>query len=249
MNSNTMIALAIITAAIALASVIFKRWIEQRRVERMRQAILHIDGMSRAASTGEALRPWVTADAIRLLAAIIQYHGQHLGKLHLPGTPRSDRAMNLAEEWQHSTPPANLEPVPSNPRQAKSLRSTLMNYLQLINDAHQARLVSTEAAKDRIREAKVFNAQICVSTYQARARVALKQESPNQALHFMKRAEATIRDLKDLPADLTNELNILQEAIKQLETARQEQAGTSRLAGEADELVEAQDAWKKKNFD
>lgn len=124
-----------------------------------------------------------------------------------------------------------------------------MNYLQLVNDAHQTRLVTTEAARDRIREAKVLNAQICVATYQSRARTALKQETPNQALHFLKRAEATIKELKDLHPELSNELNTIQEVIKQLEDTRQEQSGASRLAGEANDLAEAEDAWKKKNYD
>lgn len=249
MNSNAMIALAVLTAAISIAAVTVQRWLEQRRIERARQAVIHIDLMGRAGSAGETLRPWLSSDALRLLALVIQYHGQQLGALRVPGSPRSDRASTLAEEWQHSTPPVNPEPIPSNPKQAKTLRSTLMDFLQLIKEAHQARLMDTDAAKDRIREAKVLNARICVATYQSRARTALKQESPNQALHFMQRAEATMRDLKDLPADLMSELNQLREVIKQLESARSESIANSRLADEADELAEAQDSWKKKKFD
>lgn len=249
MNSNNMIAVAIITSALAIIVVTLKRWLEQRRIERMRQAVLHMDAIGRAETAGETLRPWISTDALRLLALMIQHHGQHMGMLRLPTNPNRDRAISLAEEWQHSTPPSTVQPVPSNPAQAKALRATLMDFLQLIKEAHHEHLIGTVAAKDRIREAKILNAQVCVATYQNRARAAIKQENPNQALIYFKRAEATISDLKDLTPELSEELTTLQEAIKQLEVAKQEQLESSRLAGEAEELSEAENSWKKKNFD
>ncbi|MDQ4423939.1 MAG: hypothetical protein QF808_08485, partial [Thalassolituus sp.] len=66
--------------------------------------------------------------------------------------------------------------------------------------------------------------------------------------HFLKRAEKTIRNIKDLPQDLMTELDALVEAIDELEQHRAN-SGPSRLAEGADELAEAEESWKKKTFD
>lgn len=64
----------------------------------MRKAVLHMDAMGRTEAAGGTLRPWTSVDALWLLALMIQHHAQHMGLLRLPSSPRSDRAITLAEE-------------------------------------------------------------------------------------------------------------------------------------------------------
>lgn len=249
MNTNIMIGLAILTGTVAVGALVLNRWLEQRRLERMRAALLHTDEMSRASSFGEALMPWLSADAQRFLGEFIQFHAQKLALLKVPGTPRSERASALAEEWLVTPPPSTNKPVPQQLKDAKSLRSILMDYIELIKSAHQQQLIATPAAKDRIKEAKLLNARICVSAYRARAKAALAQNSPNQALHFLKRAETAMRSVVDLPDDMKSDLEIMQKDISELEEQRYQSNTTSRLADATDQLTEEDDAWKKKHYD
>ena len=249
MSTNMIIAAAVLTAAIAVAALVLNRWLEQRRLERMREALLHTDEMSKAGAYGEALLPWLSSDALRFLAEVIQHHASRLASLRLPDTPRSERAKALSEEWMVSCPPPKNAPVPRQLKEAKSLRAILMDYIELIKSTHHGQLISTPAAKERIREAKLLNARICVSAYQARAKTALEQNSPNQALNFLKRAEAALRSVTELPEDMSGELDAMQKTITELEEQRYNTNTSSRLADEAVALAEQEESWKKKHYD
>ena len=246
MNTNIIIAIAIATGVIAIGALVVNRWLEQRRLERMRAALLHTDEMSKAGSYGEALLPWLSTDALKFLAEFIQHHASQMTSLRVPGTPRSERAKALSDEWLVAGPPPSSKPIPQQLKEAKSLRGSLMEYIELIKIAHQQHLIATPAANERIREAKVLNTKICVSAYKSRAKASMAQNSPNQALHFLKRAEAAIRSLENAPDDLLAMLDGMQSDIGELENQRYENNSTSRLADAAEQLAEEEDAWKKK---
>ena len=249
MDSTMMIAIAIVTGIAAVAALTVKRWLEQRRLEQKREAVLHMDVINRAGNAGDALCPWLSTDGLKLLGNIIEQHNQGINRNVVSLTPRTERAITLGQEWQHSVSAPTPTAIPSQMQLAKELRATLMDYLQLVKEAHHDKIIATGLARERVREATLLNARICIATYQTRAKAALAQDAPNQALHFLKRAEKTIRDLKELPADLTEELNLLTGAINELEARRAEDTSHSRLADGADELAEADESWKKKHYD
>ncbi len=248
MDSTTMIAVAIVTGIIAIAVVTIKRWMDQYRLEQMRKSVEHIDSINLTSNVGSSLRPWLSVEALRALAELTQFHAQQVNTKFITMPPRTSKALDQAEEWRNNVPPPVPSPLPTQPKQAKELRDSLMNYLELIKGGHKEHVLTTEAARERIREATVLNARICANTYQARAKQSLAQNAPNQALHFLKRAEKTIRNIKDLPQDLMTELDALVEAIDELEQHRAS-SGPSRLAEGAEELAEAEESWKKKTFD
>ena len=248
MDSTLMIAVAMITGIVAIAVVTIKKWLDQYRLEQMRKSVEHIDAINLTSNVGTNLRPWLSIEALRALADMTDFHAQRINTKFISLPRSTEKALDSADEWRTASPPPSPTPLPNQPKQAKELRDSLLHYLQLIKDGHRERVIATEAARERIREATVLNARICANTYQARARQSLTQNAPNQALHFLKRAEKTIRGVKDLPKDLMNELDALVAAINELEEQRAV-SGPSRLADEADELAEAEDSWKKKTFD
>jgi len=248
MDSTLMIAIAIVTGVIAIAVVTVKKWLDQYRLEQMRQSVEHIDSINLTGNVGDTLRPWISLDGLRLLADLTEFHAQKVNTKFISMPAKTEKTLSAAEEWRNSAAPSMPVPLPTQPKQAKELRDSLMEYLQLVKNAHREHLITTEPARERIREATLLNARICANTYQSRARHALSQNSPNQALHFLKRAEKTIRGIKDLPKDLMTELDALVEAINELEQQRAE-SGPSRLSEGADELAEAEDSWKKKHYD
>ena len=233
MDSTTMIAVAIVTGIIAIAVVTVKKWLDQYRLEQMRKSVEHIDSINMTSNVGSSLT---------------QFHAQQVNTKFITMPPRTSKALDQAEEWRNNAPPPSPSPLPTQPKQAKELRDSLMDYLELIKSGHKEHVIPTESARERIREATVLNARICANTYQARAKQSLAQNAPNQALHFLKRAEKTIRNIKDLPQDLMTELDALVEAIDELEQHRAS-SGPTRLAEGAEELAEAEESWKKKTFD
>jgi hypothetical protein len=249
MSTSLLIAITIVTAFAALAALTFNRWLEQRRLERLRQAVLHSDNMNKACLYGEELSKWLSPEALQFIARVIQYHQKQIQLLGIPPNARTKRAAAMAEEWQNTPPPPLHHPMPKDLKKAQALRQSIISLLELVKEAYANRIVETDLARQVIKEGRMLNTRICIGVYQARAQNALKQNNTNQAIHFLKRAETALQTLGELPHDLQELMNALSEEITNLEQLRHEAHTSSRLSEEAEELAEADEAWKKKNYD
>ena len=249
MSTSLLIAIAIVTAFSALAALTFSRWLEQRRLERLRQAVMHSDNMNKACLYGEELSKWLSPEALQFIARVIQYHQEQIQLLGIPPNARTNRAAAMAEEWQNNPPPPLSYPMPKDLKKAQALRQSVVSLLELVKEAYGHQIVETNIARQVIKEGRMLNTRICIGVYQARAQNALKQNSPNQAIHFLKRAEDALRALGELPHDLQELMSALSEEITNLEQQRYETHTSSRLSAETEELAEADEAWKKKNYD
>ena len=129
MDSTTMIAVAIVTGIIAIAVVTIKRWMDQYRLEQMRKSVEHIDSINLTSNVGSSLRPWLSVEALRALAELTQFHAQQVNTKFITMPPRTSKALDQAEEWRNNAPPPSPSPLPTQPKQAKELRDSLMDYL------------------------------------------------------------------------------------------------------------------------
>ena len=243
MSTSLLIAIAIVTAFAALAALTFSRWLEQRRLERLRQAVQHSDNMNKACLYGEELSKWLSPEALQFIARVIQYHQEQIQLLGIPPNARTNRAAAMAEEWQNNPPPPLNHPMPKDLKKAQALRQSVVSLLELVKEAYGQQIVETNIARQVIKEGRMLNTRICIGVYQARAQNALK------AIHFLKRAEDALRALGELPHDLQELMNALSGEITNLEQQRYETHTSSRLSAETEELAEADEAWKKKNYD
>lgn len=247
MDSALIVAVATMISVVVVVCATTKKWLDQYKIDQIRQSIEHIDNINRIHRVGKNLSPWLSREALHLLADMVDLQAQDINFRYTNLPFNAAKVLEYTSELRTVRPSNPTTPLPTQPKQATAIRDDLMYFLQLIKDGHREHLISTTAAHDRIQEATLLNARVCSNTYKARARHSLVQNTPNQALHFLKCAEKTIRGVKDLPPDLIAELNSLATDIRDLEEQRAS-SGASRLADEAEKLVDEEDFWRKKPF-
>ncbi|MEC8444480.1 MAG: hypothetical protein VXZ05_09750 [Pseudomonadota bacterium] len=251
MNSSAMIALAILTGLVSVVLLVVKKWLEERRLTMLRESLAHLDTMSRVCQTGETLRPWISEASINVLARLIDYHASCIPPRASHCRQGSQRAKQTAEAWHNAPPKTDAPPLPSHLAEAKELRKVLVDFLDLIKEAHRDHLLPTEPAREHIHEAKVLNTRLCVNTVVERATLAISQCAPRQALQLLERANKLLSELDELPPELIRQRQSIAEQIQALqeELASTQHKTPSRLSEGTDDLIEAEMAWKKKTFD
>lgn len=247
MSTTSLVILAIFTALAAVGALGFMRWQEQKRLERARMAVIHSDQMGELSMIGESLQPWISAPMLHFIAQAIQQHGEELNLLQAPTNKRCSKALENALAWLNATPkpPAKL---PSQVKQAQEIRHLIQRLQDLIRSGHQHHRIDTSQARQLLQEARLLNVKIAVAVFDSKATAATSVNNPPQAIHYLKKAEAALKQLSNPPDDLKAILASIQQRITQQQEQRQPAAGGTRLEEGADLLNAEDDSWKKKHF-
>ncbi|UXD87643.1 hypothetical protein [Thalassolituus hydrocarboniclasticus] len=247
MSTTSLVILAIFTALAAVGALVFMRWQEQKRLEQARLAVLHSDQMGELSMIGESLQAWLSVPMLHFMAQEIQYHGAELTQLKAPSNKRCNKAMEDALTWLNATPrpPARL---PGQVKQAQEMRHVIQRLQELIRTSHQKQHLSTEQARQLLQEAKLLNVKVAIAVFDSKATAAASVNNPAQAVHYLKKAETTLQQLSNLPDELKNTLDNIQQRIAQHQEERQPAASGTRLAEGTDLLNAEDDSWKKKHF-
>ncbi|OYW91094.1 MAG: hypothetical protein B7Z23_08735, partial [Pseudomonadales bacterium 32-61-5] len=94
MPTMILILLAVGVAILALGALSYIRWREQQRLARAREAVKQADLATSLSSTGDLLRPWLSAGLMSFIATAIQFHANALRQLGVP----ANKAITLALE-------------------------------------------------------------------------------------------------------------------------------------------------------
>ncbi|MAD43568.1 MAG: hypothetical protein CMI02_03945 [Oceanospirillaceae bacterium] len=242
-----LVILAVLTAACAVGALWFMRWQEQKRLERARMAVEHADRMGELSLIGETLAPWLSQSCKQFLAHQIQHHASRLQHLGIKADQRSKRALEHAAQWLQASKPAHRK-LPAQSKQAQEFRNLLTLLIEYIRAEYKKREISATEARPLLTEAKTLNIKIAVAVFESKAAAAENLNNHSQALHYLKKAVTALQSMKEMPGELTDILNDLQERQQQQLTQLQSGNVSNRLESAAEKLAEDDDSWKKKHF-
>lgn len=247
MSTTAIVIIAVLTAALAVGALWFLRWQEQQRLERARLAVACTDLMGELNMIGESVAPWASPEMMTFLAGEIQRQAQILNELKSPVNHRINQALENAANWSAGQKAAKAN-MPAQSQQAQNLRNTLLRLMDYIRDSYKSRHLDGNRAKSLLNEAKFLNIKVAVAVYEGKAAAAATLSNHSQAIHYLRKAIATLKRVNPLPDDMTSLMNALSERLEEhLSVQRQQNTGT-RLESGTEKLAEDDDAWKKKHF-
>lgn len=248
MPTMILVLLAVGVAILALGALSYIRWREQQRLARAREAVKQADLATSLSSTGDLLRPWLSAGLTSFIATAIQFHANALRQLGVPANKAITLALENALLWQQN-PPGGKQKLPCSSREAQQLQHAIRHLLGYLRDAYKASRLQASEARRYLQEARLLNLKISLAVFEDKAGAASKINNHHQAIHFLRKAETLLTQQSELPAELAPVLDDIRTRLQHHEEQRQRSNQGTRLEAGTAALSAEEDLWKKKKFD